>query len=212
MIKVGLTGGIATGKSFVSSVLRELGCAVADADAIAHQVIASGQPAYEEITREFGPDVPGLVAETGAIDRAKLGAFVFNRPERLKRLNEIVHPRVFAGQERWIAEVAARDPEAVIVIDAALLIETGAYQRFDKVIVVYCDPELQIGRLMARNILSREAAQARISSQMPSAEKLRYADYSINTSGGFDETRRQVEAVYAELERLSSEHSRLRDS
>jgi dephospho-CoA kinase len=205
MLRVGLTGGIATGKSFVSSVLREQGCEVADADRIAHQVIEPGQPAYAEIFREFSGDVPELISETGAIDRARLGAFVFAHPARLQRLNAIVHPQVFAAQEKWFAEIAARDPQAIAVVDAALMIETGSYRRFDKVIVAYCEPQLQLERLMARNNLSREAAQARIATQMPTAEKLSYADYTINTSGSFDETRRQVEAVFLKLKELASD-------
>ncbi len=212
MLKVGLTGGIATGKSFVSSVLRELGCVVNDADRIAHAVIQPGQPAYAEIIREFGHDVPELIAQSGAIDRAKLGAFVFNQPERLQRLNAIVHPQVFAAQQCWIDEIAARKPHAIVVIDAALLIETGSDQRFDKLIVTWCEPALQLERLMQRNHLSREAAQARISSQMPAAEKLKYADYPINTSKGFEETRQQVAELYATLKHLASDTSPARRS
>lgn len=203
MLRVGLTGGIATGKSFVSSVLRELGGEVIDADQVAHQVIEPGQTAYHEIIREFSADVPGLVSETGAIDRARLGAFVFTHPERLKQLNAIVHPQVFAAQEKWFAEIAARNPQAIVFVDAALMIETGSYKRFDKVIVVYCDAQLQLERLMARNNLPREAAQARIAAQMPTAEKLKLADYTINTSGSFDETRQQVEALYLKLKALA---------
>lgn len=204
MLRVGLTGGIATGKSFVSSVLRELGSEVIDADQVAHQVIEPGEAAYHEIIREFSADVPGLVSDTGAIDRARLGAFVFSHPERLKQLNAIVHPQVFAAQEKWFAEIAARNPEAIVFVDAALMIETGSYKRFDKVVVVYCDPPLQLERLMARNNLPREAAQARIAAQMPTAEKLKFADYTINTSGSFDETREQVTQLYFKLKELAS--------
>src|SRR4030095_6168074 len=116
-----------------------------------------------------------------------------------ERLNAIVHPRVFEAQAEWLAGVAARDPHAVAVFDAALMIETGSYKRFDKVVVVYCETPLQVERLMARNNLSREQAEARINAQMPSAEKLKYADFTINTSLGFEDTRRQTEALYAEL-------------
>jgi len=198
MLKVGLTGGIATGKSHVTGLLRELGCAVMDADVVAHQVIEPGQPAYQEIVNEFGPEV---LADSGAIDRARLGAIVFADSSRLKRLNAIVHPRVMEAQERWLAEVAARNPQAIAVVDAALLIEAGAYRRFDKVVVVFCEPELQLERLVKRNRLTREAAVARMAAQMPTEEKLRYADYAINTSGGFEDTRRQVQELYHELRR-----------
>jgi len=198
MLKVGLTGGIATGKSHVTGLLRELGCAVMDADVVAHQVIEPGQPAYQEIVNEFGPEV---LSDSGAIDRARLGAIVFADSSRLKRLNAIVHPRVMEAQERWLAEVAARNPQAIAVVDAALLIEAGAYRRFDKVVVVFCEPELQLERLVKRNRLTREAAVARMAAQMPTEEKLRYADYAINTSGGFEDTRRQVQELYHELRR-----------
>ncbi len=198
MLKVGLTGGIATGKSYVTRLLRQLGCEVVDADLIAHQVIEPGQPAYQEIVSEFGSEIVG---EDGAIDRARLAAIVFADPARRQRLEAIVHPRVKEAQERWLVEVAARNPEAIAIVDAALLIEAGAYRHFDKVVVVYCEPQLQLERLMKRNQLTREEALSRISSQMPAAEKRKYADYVINTSGSFAETRQQVLALYQELRR-----------
>jgi dephospho-CoA kinase len=196
MLKVGLTGGIATGKSFVVSVLGELGCEVSDADVLAHAAIAPGQPAYDEIIETFGRDVR---AADGKIDRARLGAIVFADPAARERLNAIVHPRVFAAQAAWFAELERRRPDVIAVVDAALMIETGSYRRFDKLVVVHCRPELQIERLMKRNQLPREAAQARIDAQMPSVEKLKYADYAIDTSDGFDVTRRQVVELYGKL-------------
>ncbi|HEY6404004.1 MAG TPA: dephospho-CoA kinase [Blastocatellia bacterium] len=199
MLKIGLTGGIATGKSFVLSVLSELGCEVNDADTIAHQAIEPGRPAYFDIVNQFGRDI---LNEDGAINRAALGAIVFANKSARERLNEIVHPRVFEAQAEWFGEVSRRDPGAIAVVDAALMIETGSYRRFDKIIVVYCDPELQLRRLTERNGFTREQAQARISTQMPSDEKLKYADYSIDTSNGFEDTRRQVEKVYEELRKL----------
>ena len=200
MLRVGLTGGIATGKSYVVSVLRELGCEAIDADEVAHAMIAPGGPAYDEVVGEFGPEILGA---GGAVDRARLGAIVFADPERLARLGAIVHPRVIAAQERWLGEVAARRPDAVAVVEAALLIEAGAHRRFDKVVVVHCAPASQLERLMARGGLAREAALSRIESQLPAEEKLKYADYAIDTTGGFAETRRQVETVHAELDRLA---------
>lgn len=204
MLKVGLTGGIATGKSYVLGVLRELGCEVIDADAVAHQVMEPGQPAYDEIVAHFGR---GILSDEGKIERARLGALVFADQEQRTRLNAIVHPRVYEAQARWLAEVVARDPQAIAVFDAALMIETGSYRRFDKVVVVYCDAELQLERLMARNNLTREQALARIAAQMPTAEKLQYADFTIDTSLGFADTRRQVEQLYAALRQLPSNYS-----
>lgn len=196
MLKVGLTGGIATGKSFVLSVLRELGCEVIDADAVAHQVMEPGQPAFEEIVNHFGEEVLG---PHGKIDRAKLGAIVFTDRGQRERLNSIVHPRVYEAQARWFAELERRDPHSIAAVDAALMIETGSYRRFDALIVVYCDPDSQLERLMARNNLTREEAIARISAQMPAAEKLKYADYQIDTSNGFEDTRLKVESLYLKL-------------
>ena len=201
MLKIGLTGGIATGKSFVLSVLSELGCEVMDADQTAREVVEPGQPAFEEIVAHFGGEVVGA---DGRLDRPKLGAIVFNDPAQREKLNSIVHPKVFEAQARWMAEVEARNPQAVVIIDAALMIETGSYRRFDKVVVVYCEPELQLQRLMARNNMTQEEATARISSQMPSAEKLKFADFSINTSQGFEDTRRQTVSLYEQLRKLKS--------
>ncbi len=196
MLTVGLTGGIASGKSFVLGLLRELGCETIDADQVAHRVMEPGQPAYSELLVRFGEEIVG---EGGQIDRARLGAIVFASESERQALNAIVHPRVYEAQAAWLREVAVRDPRAIAVIDAALMIETGSFRRFDKVVVVHCTPELQLERLMQRNGLTREAAQARIAAQMPVSEKLRYADYRIETSAGFEDTRRQVEDLYRQL-------------
>jgi dephospho-CoA kinase len=201
MLKIGLTGGIATGKSYVLGLLQKLGCEVIDADIIAHRVIEPGQPAYEEIVAHFGS---GVLDPGGKIDRARLGAIVFNDPSQRARLNSVVHPRVFEAQERWFAELAERKPDAIAVVDAALMIETGSYRRYDKLVVVHCRADLQLQRLMARSNLSREEASARISTQMPSEEKLRYADFTVDTSSGFEDTRLQVESLYSELCRMAS--------
>lgn len=200
MLTVGLTGGIATGKSYVLGVLRELGCEVSDADTLAHQAIEPGKPAHQDIVSEFGR---GILNEDGTINRATLGSLVFADAAKRERLNAIVHPRVYEAQADWLAEVAARNPQAIAVLDAALIIETGSYKRFDKVVVVWCEPELQLERLMARNNLSREQAEARIAAQMPSAEKLKFADFAINTSLGFADTRRQTEALHVQLKALA---------
>lgn len=193
MLKVGLTGGIATGKSYVLSVLAELGCETSDADRLAHAAIASGRPAYDEILAAFGRDI---LSEGGEIDRLRLGHVVFADAQARARLNAIVHPRVYEAQQQWFDELAARNPSAIAVVDAALMIETGSYRRFDIIVVVYCRPALQLERLMSRSGLTREAAEARIKAQMPSEEKLKYADYSIDTSEGFESTRRRVVELY----------------
>jgi dephospho-CoA kinase len=198
MLKVGLTGSIAVGKSFVVSVLAELGCVVFDADKIAHSVMEPDQPAYLDLVNEFGETILG---SDGRIDRNRLGPIVFADPERRRRLNEIVHPRVIEAQNRLLAEAEAEHPDGIAIIDAALMIESGGYKRFDKLIVVYCDRETQVARLMARNQITREDAERRVAAQMTSEEKRRYADYEIDTSGTFEETRQRVIRVYQQLRR-----------
>jgi len=196
MLKIGLTGSIAVGKSYVLSVLAELGCVTFDADKIAHKVMERGRAAYQDIVREFGEDV---LDSDGSIDRRKLGAIVFGDEARRMRLNEIVHPRVKEEQDRLLAEAAALDPNGIAIIDAALLIESGGYKRFDKLIVVFCDTDTQIERLMRRNSITREDAERRVAAQMSSEEKLRYADYSIDTAGTLEETRQRVVDVHKDL-------------
>jgi dephospho-CoA kinase len=200
MLKVGLTGSIAVGKSYVLSVLAELGCVTFDADKIAHLVMQPGRPACDDLVREFGESV---LAADGSIDREKLGLIVFADHARRARLNEIVHPRVIEEQNRLLAEAEARDPNGIAVIDAALMIESGGYKRFDKLIVVYCDRETQIERLMRRNNITREDAERRVAAQMSSEEKLRYADYRVSTAGTFEETRQRVIEVYDDLLRVN---------
>jgi dephospho-CoA kinase len=199
MLKVGLTGSIAVGKSYVLSVLAQLGCVTFDADKIAHLVMEPGRPAYDDIVREFGETV---LAVDGSIDRKKLGAIVFGDEGRRRRLNEIVHPRVIEEQNRLLAEAEARKPNGIVVIDAALMIESGGYKRFDKLIVVYCDHDTQIERLIRRADITRQEAEQRLAAQMSSEEKLRYADYRINTDGTFEETRQLVIDVQTDLLRV----------
>ena len=197
MITVALTGSIAVGKSYVLERLGALGCYTMDADEIARDLMRPCQPAYHEIVREFGREI---VAEDGVLDRARLGSLVFADGEKRERLNRIVHPRVRDEIRRRVGEIAPRDPHAIIVIAAALVIEAGARGDFDALVVVHCDRETQIARLMLRDGLSREQAMARIAAQLSSEEKLRYADYAIDTSGSLDETRAQVEALYQWLQ------------
>ena len=200
MLKVGLTGGIASGKSYVLGLLRDLGCETLDADVTAHHVMEPGQPAYAAIVAHFGTSI---LDPAGRIDRTRLGPIVFADSAALATLNSIVHPRVYEVQADWLAAVASHDPEAIAIIDAALMIETGSWRRFDRLVVVHCRPEIQLDRLMARNGLTRTAAEARIAAQMPTTEKLRYADFTIDTSGGFEDTRRQVLELFDRLRELA---------
>ena len=196
MLRVGLTGSIAVGKSHVCEVFRELGCHVLDADRTAREVVKPGTKGYEQIVEAFGNDV---LQASGELDRKKLGAIVFTDKEKRERLNAIVHPLVIEAQDDWIRGVEARDPNGIAIIDAALMIESGGYKRFDKLIVVWCEQEIQLQRLMKRDGLSEEDANARIRAQMPQEEKKRFADHLIDTSAGFDAAREQVKKVYSEL-------------
>jgi len=196
MLKVGLTGSIAVGKTFVLGVLRELGCHVIDADAIAREVVVPGRRGLSAVVEAFGTEI---VKGDGTLDRAKLGSIVFADEAKRVQLNSILHPFIIAEQDQRMREWEQQDPYGIAVVDAALMIESGGYHRFDKLIVVHCRPEVQLQRLMQRNKLSPEEADQRIATQMPQKEKKRYADYLIDTSGEFAETRRQTEEVYHAL-------------
>lgn len=197
MKRLGLTGGIASGKSAVAGMLRELGFKVLDADELAHTLIEPGQRAYEEVLREFGTDV--LQAD-GRIDRGKLGAVVFADQEKLGRLNAIVHPRVEEEMIRIFAEWERDGVHDAAFVEAALLVEAGYQKKLDGLIVTWCKPEQQMERLLERG-MSKEEARRRIAAQMPAEEKLRYATEKIDCSGSMEETRRQVEELAVRLRR-----------
>jgi dephospho-CoA kinase len=199
MLRAGLTGSIAVGKSYVSSVLAELGCHVLDADQTAREVVAPGSVGLRAVAEAFGSEV---LQPDGALDRAKLGAIVFSDDTKRARLNSLLHPLIIEAQDVWLRRCEAQDPRGVGVVDAALMIETGSYARFEKLIVVYCRPELQLERLIKRDGLKPSEAVRRISSQMPQEEKKKFADYLIDSSGGFEETREQARAVYEKLKAL----------
>jgi dephospho-CoA kinase len=195
MLRAGLTGGIACGKSVVAAMLREFGCAVLEADPLAHELIEPGRPAFADIVREFGP---GVQEPGGRIDRAKLGAIVFADREKLSRLDRIVHPRMFEELERRLAELARPGGPPVAVVEAALLVETGYDRELDRLIVVWCRPEQQRARLASRG-LSPEQVESRIAAQMPVEEKRRRATDEIDNSGSLTETRLQVERLATKL-------------
>ena len=196
MLKVGLTGSIAVGKTLVCEIFRELGCHVLDADQVARDVVEVGTPGLEAVVVAFGKDV---LKSDGALDRGKLGSIVFTDEEKRLLLNSIIHPLVFETQDRWLKQREKEDPDGIAIIDAALMIESGGYRRFDKLIVVWCEPELQLQRLMARDGLNRADAQRRIDAQMSQEEKKRHADFLIDTSDSRDGTRRQTSEVLRQL-------------
>jgi len=200
MLRLGLTGGIASGKSAVAAMLREMGFAVLDADSLAHKLVDRGQPAYNEVVQEFGQAV---LAPDGRVDRAKLSAIVFADRCKLDRLNAIVHPRVaevvFHQFEDW-QRGGTRD---AAFVEAALLIESGIHKKLDGLVVAWCEAEQQLQRLVARG-LSEAEARRRIAAQLPVEEKLLLATEKIDCSGSLEHTRRQVEALAARLRRGQS--------
>jgi dephospho-CoA kinase len=202
MLTVGLTGGIAVGKSTVMRTFAELGAVCFDADAIARSVVEPGRPALAAVVRAFGPSV---LADDGTLDRAALGEIVFANPERRRELEAILHPPIIAEQDRLIDEVRATSPGAIVIVDAALMIESGGYRRFDQLVVVHCAPEVQRQRLMARNGIAPEEADRRIAAQMPQDEKLKYATLAIDTGGTLDDTRQRTEAAWRELVRIAAD-------
>ncbi len=202
MLKVGLTGSIAVGKSFVLEIFRELGAFGLDADLTAREVVAPGTRGLHLIVENFGADV---LQPNGELDRIKLGAIVFADEAKRQLLNSIVHPIVHETQSKWLAERESENPHGIAVIDAALMIESGGWERFHKLIVVFCEPALQLERLMTRNNLSETEAIKRINSQMPQEEKKKYADFLIDTSNGFEDTRRQTIEIYERLKSIQNE-------
>lgn len=204
MLKVGLTGGIASGKTTVAELFRARGCRVLSADGIAHELMRPGQPAYAEIIAAFGREVLGA---EGTIDRQRLGAMVFADPAKLERLNHIVHPRVIAALDAELARLTREEPGAIVFVEAALLVEAGYHRQLDKLIVTWCRPEQQLERLLQGGKLSRAEAEQRLAAQLPPEEKRRLADYVIDSSGTLEATQRQAERVLEELRRLARERS-----
>jgi len=209
MLKVGLTGSIAVGKSFVLDLLAALGCRVLDADAIAREVVAPETPGLKAVVSAFGSEI---LKPDGTLDRTKLGAIVFADATNRLRLNSILHPFIIARQDGRLRECEQQDPHGIAVVDAALMIESGGYRRFDKLIVVYCRPQVQLERLMTRDRLSREEAEKRIAAQLSQEEKKRHADFLIDTSEGFESARKQTETVFRELRVLAGTKNGAQDS
>jgi len=203
LLRVGLTGGIACGKSTVAKMFSDLGARVIQSDTIAHELYRPGEPVYQEVVKRFGR---GIVKPDGAIDRSKLAAIVFGQG-RINELNKIVHPAVIQHQGKWIFELASKEPDAVAMVEAALIFEAKTNSRFEKMVVVTCKPEQKVQRFAKRTGTTEPAARAeverRAKAQMPDEEKVRRADYVIDNSGPLERTRQQVEKIYAELKALA---------
>ena len=198
MFIVGLTGGIASGKSLVARVFKDLGAHVIDADRIVHELLEPEQPACREVLEHFGKDI---MLPNGGIDRRKLGEIVFNDPEKRAWLNSCLHPKVFSVYTSQVQHLHSRQPDAMVVLNAALLIETGYHRKMDKTVVIYADREQQIERLFLRDKFTREQALARIMSQMPLAEKRAHADYVIDNTGSREDAEVQARKVFQKLKR-----------
>jgi dephospho-CoA kinase len=200
LLKVGLTGGIACGKSVVSEMFAALGVHVTQADAIAHRLMQPGGEVYQEVVRRFGS---GILNPDGTVNRPKLAEAAFGASPRIEELNRIVHPAVLAEQDRWMNDVGRQDPHAIAMVEAALILEAGAAERFDCLVVVTCRPEQRVERWARRMHVDFETARQevtrRMSAQMPDQEKIRAADYVIDNSGSMDETQQKVREILAKL-------------
>ncbi len=193
---VGLTGGVATGKSTVSAMFRALGCVIIDADLLAREVVEPGQPAYREIVEAFGP---GVLQPDGGLDRGALGAVVFADSARRRRLEAITHPRIRERFAARLAELAGQGFDGIVIFDAPVMIESGNYRTMDRLVVVTSDEASQVARQQARDVLGEAGARRRIESQMPLAEKARLADYVVDNSGDLAATEAQVREVHRAL-------------
>ncbi|HEV2992527.1 MAG TPA: dephospho-CoA kinase [Candidatus Angelobacter sp.] len=203
MLRVGLTGGIACGKSTIAKMFADLGAYVVQSDQIAHELYRPGEPVYTEVVRCFGDSI---VKPTGEIDRAKLAAIAFGE-NRIEELNRIVHPAVIQHQSKWIFEVASKEPDAIAMIEAALIFEAGTDTRFEKMVVVTCTPEQKVARFARRAGIDESAAKVeverRTKAQWPDEEKIKRADYVIDNSGSLDQTQAQVKKLFGEFKALA---------
>ena len=200
MLKVGLTGGYSSGKSFVANHLESLGCHLIYADQLGHHALSPTGEAYQPTLSLFGNDIlnPDLT-----INRKKLAAIVFQSPPQLEKLNAIVHPTVFRLEQQSLIGFESQNPKGIAVIEAAILIETGRYKDLDRLIVTTCDPETQIARAIQRDHITREEALARIARQLPDADRVRFANYVIHTGGAPSETIAQTDRIHSELRQLA---------
>ena len=207
-MKIGLTGGVACGKSTVAKMFAELGARVIDADKIVHELYRKGEPVHDELVKRFGKDILGA---DGEIDRRRLAAMAFEGG-RVQELNSIVHPAVGVRQQQWLQEVAAGQPDAIAVVEATLTLEAGGKARFDKIVVVTCLPDQKIARYANRAGIAEAEARAEVErrskAQWSDEEKARLADYVIDNSGALDQTRRQVERIYTELRAVAPSTAR----
>jgi len=207
MLKVGLTGGIASGKSVVGEMFVKLGAHLIHADAIAHALMQPGTPVYAEVVQHFGA---GILNPDATVNRARLAEAAFGRPDRatprrVEELNRIVHPAVVRRQDEWMDQVGRKDPDAITMVEAALILEAGAAPRFQRLVVVTCSPEQRVQRFAERMKIDEAAARQevtrRMAAQLPDEEKIKAADYVIDNSGSLDNTEKQVREIFQRLKR-----------
>lgn len=196
MVKVGLTGGIASGKSSVCGIFSRLGAMVLDADILAREAVKPGRPAWIKLREKFGPE---FFHPDGSLDRRSLRSLVFRDPEKRQQLNEAMHPEVMRAVREWLEAMGHREPHGVLLVDIPLLVEVGAVEGFDRIVLVFVREEIQLARLMERDRLSLDEAREALEAQMPLREKLAFADYVVDNNGSLEETQVQVEAVWREL-------------
>ncbi len=201
MLRVGLTGGIATGKTTVGQMFVDLGCHLIDSDEIAHKLFEPGQDVHSAVIKAFGPRI---VASDGTIDRKVLGDIVFNDSAARAKLNILVHPAIIRRQQEFLNNIARTDPKGIGIVSAALMVEIGTYKNYDKVIVLSCPPDVQKMRLRSRSGLSDEQIEARIGAQMPVEEKVKHGDFVIDTSTDLVTTRRHVEIINSKLREFAA--------
>ena len=197
---VGLTGGMGSGKTTVGRLFEELGARVLDADAISRSLVEPGKPAWQEIIDLLGKEV---LRDDRTLDRGKIADIVFSDPKKKEALEAIIHPRVMAEEQALYRTISEKEPDALVIIDAALLIESGNYRKVDKVIVVACDEEIQIQRILADNTFSRENAERRLRQQMPLKEKIKFADYVIQNDSGLPELKEKVVELFSQLKEMA---------
>jgi dephospho-CoA kinase len=200
LLRVGLTGGIAAGKSSVGEMFVALGAHLIQADAIAHKLMQPGEAVYQEVVRHFGPEI---LDQDSKINRARLAHAAFGQPSRIQELNRIVHPPVIRRHDEWMEEMGRHDPHAIAIVEAALILEAGLLKHFDRLVVVTCLPEQRVQRWALRMNVDTQTARKevarRMAAQFPDEEKIKVADYVIDNSGSLEETRKQVESIYGEL-------------
>lgn len=205
LLKIGLTGGIASGKSVVGEMFVKLGAHLIQSDAVAHSLREPGQPVYDKILAAFGTDI---LNPDKTINRAKLAQAAFGEQHRVKELNAIVHPAVIAYENKWMEEIGARDPNTIAIVEAALILEAGAADRFDYLIVVTCREEQRVERMAHRLGISKEAARGEVSRRMaaqwPDEKKIKVADFVVDNSGSLASTSRQVQEIFAEIRAAAS--------